>query len=174
MASVQDLEKYWDRLVKLAPGESMEAIYPWEMPPWDEICAKLRWRLFPVDDKPFTDKDHGYWGVYRIVALAVDRDLTKPATLNRICGEDKSGTLYIGRSTSLHARLNQFQRTLLSKESSHGAAQILKRGGVLHFPPTRLAIALLFTPECIKGVERDLIDAYMNSFGDTPPLNYSL
>jgi hypothetical protein len=37
----------------------------------------------------------------------------------------------------------------------------------LNYPPDRLGIALLFTGRNTRGVERDLIRAYMNSFGDT-------
>jgi len=144
------------------------------MPPWAEICNELDWRLFRVNEDYFSKREYGFCGVYRIFALAVERDPRKPSVLNRLRGQDSSGTLYIGRSASLQERLNKFQRTLFSGESSHGAASMLKRVDVFGIPSTKLGIALMFTPECIARVERDLLDAYIYSFGDTPPLNYSL
>ena len=52
---------------------------------------------------------------------------------------------------------------------------MLRQIACLDYFPDKLGIALLFTavPDT-RGVERDLIRAYMNSFGDTPPLNYKL
>ena len=51
---------------------------------------------------------------------------------------------------------------------------MLKRIPLLQFPPNKLAVALLFTGLRTRSVESDLIEADMNSFGDTPPLNYKL
>jgi hypothetical protein len=51
---------------------------------------------------------------------------------------------------------------------------MLKQITLLDYPVKKLGIALLFTGRFTRGVERDLIHAYMNSFGDTPPLNYRL
>ena len=52
---------------------------------------------------------------------------------------------------------------------------MLKQLSCLDYFPKKLGIALLFTTlRDTKSVEGDLIRAYMNSFGDTPPLNYKL
>jgi hypothetical protein len=90
------------------------------------------------------------------------------ATLNRVYGQDISGTLYIGETGNLSSRLNQLRL------STHGAIRALRRIPLLNYPSNKLGVALLFTGRDTSGVERDLIHAYMNSFGDTPPLNYKL
>jgi hypothetical protein len=51
---------------------------------------------------------------------------------------------------------------------------MLRQIALLDFPSDRLGIALLFTGSATRGVERDLIHAYINSFGDAPPLNYRI
>jgi hypothetical protein len=60
------------------------------MPPWDEICSELNWQSYLVG-KRFAKRNHGYCGVYRIVGFASEGELNTPATLNRVCGQDKSG-----------------------------------------------------------------------------------
>src|SRR5262249_37505994 len=98
--TVRDLQQYWNR-----PTSNGEVIYDFpllhQMPPWNDICSQLHWELHLVEGGYFRRKHHGYYGVYRIVGLAVDGDITKPAVLSRICGQDATGTLYVGESLSL-------------------------------------------------------------------------
>jgi hypothetical protein len=64
---------------------------------------------------------------------------------------------------------------VIANEDSHGAISMLKQIRCLDYFPKKLGIALLFTSlSDTKSVEKDLIRAYMNSFGDTPPLNYKI
>jgi hypothetical protein len=42
----------------------------------------------------------------------------------------------------------------------------------MNLTPSKLAIALLFTETCVEIIEENLVHAYMNTFGDAPPLNY--
>jgi hypothetical protein len=145
------------------------------MPPWIEVCSGLSWELHRIEGGYFSAKSHGFCGVYRLIALEAEGgNLTKPATLNRVGGQDTSGTLYIGEAKSLSNRLNQLRRSATSHEGSHGAIGMLRQIRLLDFAPNKLGIALLFTGRDTRGVERDLIRAYMNSFGDAPPLNYRL
>lgn len=44
----------------------------------------------------------------------------------------------------------------------------------MDYPAKKLGIAIMFTGRHTRAVESDLIHAYMNSFGDTPPHNYRL
>jgi hypothetical protein len=90
-----------------------------------------------------------------------------------VCGQDTTGTLNIEHAGNLNNRLNQLRRSLLGSEKPHGAYR-LKDIPLLEkqFSSNKLAIALLFTGNSPSLVEGDLIKAYMNSFGDTPPLNY--
>lgn len=176
--SVQELEKYWQRIETLNKiGDRIDdPITLCRMPPWNNICFELNWKTRLLEDGCFSKKHHGYCGVYRLIGLASEGDLTKPATLNRVCGQDTTGTLYIGEAGFLSDRLNQLRRSLLSNENSHGAIRRLKRNPLLKsgFPSNKLAIALLFTGLKTGMVQNDLIEAYINSFGDTPPLFYKL
>lgn len=166
--SVLQLREHWDAVAALKCGEQIVSIYPGQMPPWTDICEQLDWDLHRVAGGYFSEKDYGYCGVYRIIALESDGGLMGPASLNRLCGRDSTGTLYIGCSRQLHRRLNEFRR------GSHGAAAALRALPGMSLPPTKLAIALLFTNTCIEFIERHLIQAYTNTYGDAPPLNYRL
>lgn len=174
--SVSELEDYWKYRQNLKNGEIiMRYIETSEMPPWEAICLHLNWHIYRVNAGYFSRKDVGYVGVYRLVALEVDDAPTRPATIRRVCGEDRSGTLYIGEGGWLNQRLNQLRRSLRS-EDTHGASRMWRDSAVLKskFPLNKLRVAVLFTPVGMSGhIEQDLIRAYLNSFGDTPPLNCS-
>jgi len=174
--TVAQLEERWIRTAGLAIGTVSTALSISQMPPWDDICSNLNWEFHLPDDRHFTAKHHGYFGVYRLFALASERELSKPATLSRLAGQDTSGTLYIGETGNLAQRLNEQHSGWSHRNSgTHGAIGMLRQIACLDYFPDKLGIALLFTavPDT-RGVERDLIRAYMNSFGDTPPLNYKL
>ena len=143
------------------------------MPPWDDLCSLLPWELRLIEDVSFGRKRYGYCGVYRLFGLTSEGDINAPAILNRVCGQDTTGTLNIGHAGNLNNRLNQLRRSLLGSEKPHGAYR-LKDIPLLEkqFSSNKLAIALLFTGNSPSLVEGDLIKAYMNSFGGTPPLNY--
>jgi hypothetical protein len=164
--SVQELKRYWNIV---ATGDGIEVIPIRYMPPWNDICSELDWELHLLEEGSyFVKKSHGYCGVCRLIGLASAGDLTTPAVLNRACGQDTSGTLYIGKADELHARANQIRL------GSHQAIRLLNQIPLLNYPSTKRAIALLFTIRYPRSVENDLLRAYMNSFGDTPPLNYTL
>jgi hypothetical protein len=167
--SVYELQKYW-RAVETRDG--IEVLPLCYMPPWNDLCSDLGWELHLVEGGYFSRKHHDYWGVYRLIGLTSEGDLTRPAVLNRVCGQDATGTLYIGYAISLSHRLNQLRRSLLSREDSHSAVRMMNRIPLLKFPPNKLAIALRSTGRYPRFVERCLIEAYINSFGDPPTLNY--
>ena len=146
-----------------------------QMPPWDQICRVMSWQHYLLGGGYFGRKEFGYSGVYRVFALEIKDDISRPATLNRLCGQDPSGTLYIGEAVDLSRRLNQLRRTAENhRERSHGAAIMLRQITGLDYPPARLGVAVLFTGSRTREIERDLLWAYINTFGDTPPLNYRL
>jgi hypothetical protein len=163
--NIDELKEYWNIV---DGGESIENLPICYMPPWNDICSKLEWELHLTDDGYFPKKTHAVCGGYRLVGLASEGDLQKLATLHRACGTDTSGTLYIGQAGELHTRANLMLRR------KHQAIRILNQIPLLDFPPARRAIALLSTIQYPKVVERDMLHAYMNSFGDTPPLNYTI
>jgi hypothetical protein len=174
--TVLELQGYWKDLdTALKAGSGLAPLSISEMPPWERICSRLDWELYRVDDGCFRSKRHGFCGVYRLFWLASDGNLRDPKPLDRVCGRDTTGTLYIGETGSLSIRLNQLQRSLSSrKENSHGTARMLREIPKLRIARNRLGIALMLTVTCTRAIEDCLIKAYMNSFGDTPPLNYRL
>jgi hypothetical protein len=174
--SVSSLQEYWERVNALGEGERILSLSLYEMPPWNELCSELSWETHSIEDGYFSSRNHGFCGVYRLIALASEGSIDKPAALNRVGGQDTTGTLYIGEAASLSNRLNQLRRSARSHrpERSHGAIRMLRQISLLDFPPNRLRVALLFTVPQTRMIERHLIEAYINSFGDAPPLNYRL
>jgi hypothetical protein len=121
-------------------------------------------------------------GVYRLIGL---NDAGKPASLDRICGNDRTGTLYIGcegKNFAVRSRLSKLVRSLREPRGrgrgvhiyneEHNAGSRLRRHPILsqRFPVSKLAITWCYSAECYLA-ERALLDAYFASFGDTPPLN---
>jgi hypothetical protein len=159
--SVSDLQEYWKRVDAMVEGDSIGIISIRRMPPWDDLCEGLGWHYHRVDGGYFTAKHHGFCGVYRLIALAEAGDVRKPAVLTRVCGQDNTGTLYIGEAGNLSLRLNQLRRSARKHrgEGSHGAITMLRQITRLDYPPDKLAIALMFTGRSTRGVERDLINA---------------
>jgi hypothetical protein len=119
--SVSDLEEHWRAIEGTPDGEYGPDQIPLRcLPPWPALCAELGWSLHLARGGYFTKKRHGYCGVYRLIALDAERDPTKTAALDRVCGRDSTGTLYIGQADKLHVRLNDLRR------SRHGAMLTLK------------------------------------------------
>lgn len=169
--SASQLEQYWSDAAAQPKGTSIRRISLSEMPPWSEICSGLPWRSRRAEAGFLTDKKHGFRGVYRLFAFS--SDITRPAVFNRLCGQDATGTLYIGKANSLSNRLNQARRSAGSRrEGSHAAAGRWARIASGNFPSHKLGIAFLFTRCQPRLAEVTLIDAYINSFGEMPPLNY--
>jgi hypothetical protein len=173
--SVHELKQYWEYIGNLKSGQLIEHhVGTSEMPPWDEICYELDWRVLKADDGYFDKKRFGYCGVYRLIGLATENAL-RIATIERTCGADVTGTLYLGEAGWLNERLNQLRRSL-GREDTHGASLMWRQSVALQskFPTNKLGIGILFTGATMHGwIERDLIRAYLNTFGDTPPLNCS-
>jgi len=173
--SVWELQEYWNYIETLEPGQVIERhIHGSQMPLWDKICSELGWRVHKLDDGYFDRKRFGYCGVYRLIGLATN-EAVSPATISRSCGEDSTGTLYVGESGWLNERVNQMRRSLRG-EGTHGASSLWSRSEILQskFPREKLGVAMLFTnPKMHPWIESDLMSAYLNSFGDTPPLNCS-
>jgi len=162
--TVSDLKEYWELL---HAGKTNNVVYSWHMPKWAEICSEMDWETYLLAGGYFSKRHHGYCGVYRLIGLAGNGDVSSPAILDRVGGKDITGTLYIGEAGQLNMRLNQLR---LGKHQASNLPAILKPV----FPPERLAIALMFTHTFTKEIERHLINAYINSFGEPPPLNYKL
>jgi hypothetical protein len=157
---------------------------------WIVDGAIAHWNIDVPGDwvGPYTVKQVGSYvskfcrpsaGVYRLIGLD---GAGKPAILDRICGNDRTGTLYIGyegKNFMIRSRLSKLVRSLREPRSytyneEHNAGYRLRRHPMLsqRFPKDRLAITWCYTDsEFCYLAEQSLLDAYFTSFGDTPPLN---
>ena len=83
--SVYELKKHWRTVDGLVEGDSVDAIPLWHMPPWNDLCSELDWKLHLVEGGYFRRKHHGFCGVYRLIGLASEGDLIAGSgCLNRI------------------------------------------------------------------------------------------
>lgn len=165
--TTRELTKYWDAIGE--NDQNIAVLQGWRMPPWNDICAKLPWEKYLLGGGYWSKKNHGFAGVYRLIALETNGDKECAAPLSRLLGIDTSGTLYVGEATMLHERLNQMRR----RRPTHNAIAALANSSLSElFPNEKLAVAILRTDGRMREwIEKDLIRAYMKSFGDTPPLN---
>lgn len=172
--SAADLTRYWRYIDDRVEGESYGIIPASQLPPWQDLCENLGWRLATLSGGSFSKKSNFGAGVYRVISLNAAGDFANPEHFNRIRGIDTSGTLYIGETRSLHTRLNQLIRSgLRSNQDSHKIFGLMRRIPCLKFDFDKLAVAFIQTGVSHFTAENDLIRSYMNTFGDTPPLNYS-
>ena len=119
-----------------------------------------RWSKF-CEDRP---------GVYRLIALDGVTPELMPASITRACGTDATGTLYIGMATSLPGRLGVLVRTHHPDYPDGRGHPKLHPPLAKRFPPEKLAITWEYA-EAANDRERQLMDLYINAFGDRPPLN---
>jgi hypothetical protein len=172
--SVSELKEYWEQIENLESGSSLgRYVATSELPPWEEICSELNWQHHGIGR--FRRSHFGFPGIYRLVGLSSDGRIWDPAPISRVCREDTSGTLYIGEAGRLNQRLNQLRRSL-RREDTHGASRMWQESEPLKnkFPLNKLGIGIFPTGFSMHPlIERDMNRAYLNSFGDTPPLNCS-
>lgn len=137
---------------------------------WFELPS-LDWsKPFPVlENWPSTLKPKS--GVYLLVALEQDSSGTP---IDRVCGRDFSGTLYIGKADSLEGRVCELRKTLRPEDwtsGTHGAGHLLLNTpmrGV--FPIKKLATMWALT-NLPWEIEEKLLPEYVSKFGEGPPLN---
>lgn len=110
-------------------------------------------------------------GVYRLVAVDPGGN---PVAIRRVCGDDASGTLYMGQGGSVFGRIGLLRRTLRPdyKPGDHPAGIRYLRIGRLK---TRLDLPFLATSCALSEppdqAEGRLIESYVAEFGELPPLN---
>ena len=110
-------------------------------------------------------------GAYVVRALGVDG---APAVVPRALGEDRTGTLYIGKANSFVDRVLQLKKSVSPdhETSTHPVAARLADHPAMRatYPPRSLVVDLHPDPDPI-GAERALFRAYFDAFGEPPPLN---
>jgi hypothetical protein len=130
---------------------------------WEKPLPALE--EFPEASKPGA-------GVYRLIASDIKGH---PISISRVCGEDRSGTLYIGMAESLEVRVNELRKTLrpeMWKGGRHGAGLLLRRTDKMRsrFPNEHLSTTWALADDP-WDVEAELIKSYVREFGEGPPLN---
>jgi hypothetical protein len=116
-------------------------------------------------------------GCYRLIALA-DIGTVTPAIINRVCGSDETGTLYIGRGgwrSTVRFRLQQLVRSLTRwrvGDGEHGAGNLIRSNQHLKkmFPIECLAVTWTYEKHPTIA-ESNLLWHYFESFGEIQPLN---
>ena len=126
------------------------------------------------NDLPPTGDLQNYPGVYYIVA-ADERGF--PLKLNRVCGKDADGILYIGRSSRLRKRLQIFRNMICPNKGQGrghtGAKSYRESSKIQNLAPAKY---LFFRyVHCTDYVEKERkeLTAYQTKFGEIPPLNFS-
>ena len=131
-----------------------------------------------------TDRDETAWyhdaslrepgkrpGVYRLVALANESDL-KPRTLNRVCGQDTTGTIYLGAAANLLVRVGDLVATHHPKFRSQ-KHRVLPAKLAEMLSPQLLEVCFQHVDEGLSPFDREheLMTRYYEAFGERPPLN---
>jgi hypothetical protein len=164
MAEIVDDRDIFSRIVSLRS---------WLIGKWSPLCLIVentpgkRWNDICRPDGP---------AVYRLVALNANVPGIVPAALDRICGVDPTGTLYIGKSRgSLRSRLASLVKTNLTGSGGSGGHRTMVRKLARQFAPRWRAISwqMLVSADAATNRERELLRAYEERFGDLPPLNRS-
>jgi hypothetical protein len=126
------------------------------------------------DDKQWENLPKGM-GVYRLLAL-INSHCFSPESLSRVCGEDETGTLYIGRAGPVAGQPNPLANRLGGLAHTHhrryGATTHSKLPKPLgdRFPDDKLAIIWELTDDPAWR-EAQLLQNYEDVFGELPPLN---
>jgi hypothetical protein len=118
-------------------------------------------------ERKYWDELQPKTGVYRLIALDVNG---KPMPLNRVCGVDETGTLYIGATDrQLLNRLGGLVKTHRADYAGQPHRQ-LSIPLTDRFPADRLAISWEYT-EMPWPREAELLMAYEDELGELPPNN---
>ncbi len=140
------------------------------MPPVEEWS-----RLYRITDRivdPWYDSSLDRPGLYGLIGLT-DATVPTTATLQRVCGSDLSGTVYIGSTGNLRPRVGALVMQHDRERFRGGGHKPLPARLAADFPPDRLALRWRYLPQDVDryAEERRLITAYTDTFGEPPSLN---
>jgi hypothetical protein len=143
-------------------GQRKVVVMSWLTGNWSKLI-----RMSQAVEQRWNKLERNRPGVYRLVALDAD---SKLMPLNRVCGTDETGTLYIGASNRpLLNRIGQLVKTLRADYKSKPHRQ-LSIPLANRFPENRLGITWEYT-EVPWRREAELLTAYEAEFGELPPNN---
>jgi len=112
-------------------------------------------------------------GIYKILALGIGN---KPLPIQRVCGNDPDGVLYIGQSTkqSIRKRVKSFINGItkgITKDSHPGAKTYVSSLKLYKkFPFDFLGV--MYEP-CSNAEQKEAkeLKRYFDKYGELPPLN---
>jgi hypothetical protein len=139
----------------------------WLTGTWSPLCRVIedipgkRWFDLCVPDGP---------GVYRLIALDASKSGIVPASLDRVCGSDPTGTLYIGAAGSLQGRLGDLVKTNDPTKFKGGGHRRLTMKLAECFSPQWRALVWEYADEPFER-EGQLLRDYEGQFGERPPVN---
>jgi len=110
-------------------------------------------------------------GVYQVRCVDADG---RPVRIFRAGGVDGEGILFVGCGGNLRKRVRKLRRALISGDRGHSeVATYVRYGFARQFPPDRLEIrwAELQSEDEAKRAKAMLLNKYMRTYLDTPPLN---
>lgn len=109
-------------------------------------------------------------GVYQIWACDSN---CNPITINRFCGIDNNGLLYIGCTIkqNLRKRLNQFYSSTIKANTHAGGIKYQKRKKIKKILKKDSLWFNFIITKNPKEKETELLIKYINKFGEHPPLN---
>lgn len=108
-------------------------------------------------------------GIYRIYWIKKN----KPQTINRICKNDTTGLLYIGKTEgTLQNRLNQFRCSAFKNSTNHSGALKYRRSDALRKLIKENELFAVIEP-CNNATDKEKkeLNKYVDQFGEVPPLN---
>lgn len=109
-------------------------------------------------------------GVYKL--FTVEKDVIKP--IARVLGNDKEGTLYIGKADCFLDRVINLKKSLNPnyKSQAHICGRRYKKIDKFmeHFPYDQMWVCLIESSEP-ETLEREMLYTYIQKFGEVPPLN---
>jgi hypothetical protein len=134
--------------------------------------SRIRQIIGPVGDEWWRDCEPDGPGVYRLIGLEEGKSGLEPASINRICGEDLMGTLYIGQAKSLQECLGDLVKTY-SPDYRSGRHPVLSDKIAARFPLAKLGFAWERVDRSVYPWDREakLMSDYIIEFGERPPLN---
>lgn len=136
--------------------------------------VKSQFRAFHVDDDNFwydIESEFGQTGgVYNLICIQDKQRIP----IARLLSIDNNGILYIGKATSFLNRVIELKKSL-SKEYetlSHEAGyRYLENDKIQNRFPYEDLYVLLKPADDINKAEKDMLNAYIQKFGELPPLN---
>lgn len=111
-------------------------------------------------------------GVYKLFSSSAESG--EAVSIPRLLGEDREGILYIGMAASFLDRVIELKKSIAPGYASraHECGARFKDHPFIsqHFPYEKLFVTLIAADDP-KLAEREALQAYLEQFGELPPLN---